>query len=364
MHIYCTGQGSPTVILEAGMGDSSLIWSTIQPEIANSTRVCSYDRAGYGWSEESPFPRIANTQVEELHKLLVNASIQGPYVMVGHSLGGMIVRMYAHNYPNDVNGVTYTWDNNGNLLNDGTNTFTYDYANRLVSLTNGVDNYNYHYNGLGDRIQQTVNGVTTTYVLDLNVGLTQVLSDGTDTYLYGLSRIGEEDTAWDYYLGDALGSVRQLADFSGAVSLAQTFEPYGEVLNTFGNGSSNYNFTGEWTDSYIKLVYLRSRYYAPTTGRFLTKDISQGNYNRPLSLNSWNYTLGNPVNYTDPSGHIPESDWEAATNLYKFLLSTYNVRIERDWRIIFTEPRNSLADAIVIRHILRDRSISILAKTS
>lgn len=105
MHIHCTGQGNPTVILEAGTGDTVLTWAFVQPEIAESTRVCSYDRAGLGWSEESPYPRTANTQVEELHKLLVNANVQGPYVMVGHSLGGLLVRMYAHNYPNEVIGM-------------------------------------------------------------------------------------------------------------------------------------------------------------------------------------------------------------------------------------------------------------------
>lgn len=105
MHIHCTGQGSPTVIMEAGTGDSLLTWSYVQPEIAKSTRVCSYDRAGLGWSEESPYPRTANPQVEELHKLLVNANVQGPYLLVGHSLGGMLVRMYARNYPDEVIGI-------------------------------------------------------------------------------------------------------------------------------------------------------------------------------------------------------------------------------------------------------------------
>jgi len=105
LHIHCVGQGSPTVILEAGMGDYSLIWAHVQPEIAKSTRVCSYDRADLGWSEASPYPRTANTQVEELHRLLVNANIQGPYVLVGHSLGGMLVRMYAHDYPDQVVGM-------------------------------------------------------------------------------------------------------------------------------------------------------------------------------------------------------------------------------------------------------------------
>jgi len=105
MHVYCVGQGSPTIILAAGMGDFSLIWAKVQPEVARFTRVCSYDRGGYGWSEPSPQPRTANTMAAELHTLLVNANIQGPYVLVGHSMGGMLVRVYAHNYPDKVAGL-------------------------------------------------------------------------------------------------------------------------------------------------------------------------------------------------------------------------------------------------------------------
>jgi len=105
MHIYCTGQGSPTVMLEAGSGDSSLIWAKVQPEIAEFTRVCSYDRAGLGWSDSSSYPRTANTMVEELHTLMTNAKIDGPYVFVGHSLGGMLVRMFAHKYPDEISGM-------------------------------------------------------------------------------------------------------------------------------------------------------------------------------------------------------------------------------------------------------------------
>jgi pimeloyl-ACP methyl ester carboxylesterase len=87
------------------MGDYSLTWAYVQPTIAENTRVCSYDRAGYGWSEASPHPRTASHEVKELHKLLVDANIQGPYVLVGHSLGGMLARMYAHNYPDEVAGM-------------------------------------------------------------------------------------------------------------------------------------------------------------------------------------------------------------------------------------------------------------------
>lgn len=105
LHIHCTGQGSPTVILEAGFADYSATWTYVQPEVAKTTRVCSYDRAGYGWSDPSPHPRTASWRVEELHTLLVNADVQGPYVLVGHSLGGMLVRVYAHNYPDEVVGM-------------------------------------------------------------------------------------------------------------------------------------------------------------------------------------------------------------------------------------------------------------------
>ena len=105
MHINCTGEGGPTVILESGWVESSSTWLLIQPKIAKTTRVCSYDRAGYGWSDPSPHPRTANWMADELHTLLVNANVQGPYVLVGHSLGGMLVRVYAHTYPDEVVGM-------------------------------------------------------------------------------------------------------------------------------------------------------------------------------------------------------------------------------------------------------------------
>lgn len=105
MHINCVGQGSPIVILEAGTGDFSLIWAYVQPEVAEDTRVCSYDRAGFGWSEASPHPRTGNVMVKELHTLLVKANVQGPYVLVGHSLGGLLARVYIHNYPDEVAGL-------------------------------------------------------------------------------------------------------------------------------------------------------------------------------------------------------------------------------------------------------------------
>ncbi len=86
LHINCTGSGSPTVVIEAGLGDWSTSWGFVQPEVAKTTQVCTYDRAGMGWSEAGPLPRDAAQFAKELHTLLQSANIPGPYVMVGHSL--------------------------------------------------------------------------------------------------------------------------------------------------------------------------------------------------------------------------------------------------------------------------------------
>ena len=105
MHIYCTGEGSPTVILAAGLDDFSIFWSQVQPEIAKVTRICSYDRAGLGWSEPGSSPRTSGTMMDELHTLLINAKVDPPHVLVGHSFGGALMRLYAHNYPDEVAGM-------------------------------------------------------------------------------------------------------------------------------------------------------------------------------------------------------------------------------------------------------------------
>jgi pimeloyl-ACP methyl ester carboxylesterase len=106
LHINCTGTGSPTVVIDAGWGDWSASWSSwVQPEVAKTTRVCTYDRAGMGWSEAGPLPRNAAQFAKELHTLLQRAGIPGPYVLVGHSLGGLPVQVFAHEYAADVAGV-------------------------------------------------------------------------------------------------------------------------------------------------------------------------------------------------------------------------------------------------------------------
>jgi pimeloyl-ACP methyl ester carboxylesterase len=106
LHIHCTGTGSPTVVIDAGWGDWSAAWSGwVQPQVAKTTRVCTYDRAGMGYSEAGPLPRTAEHFARELHTVLRQAHIAGPYVLVGHSAGGLTVRVFAHEYAADVAGV-------------------------------------------------------------------------------------------------------------------------------------------------------------------------------------------------------------------------------------------------------------------
>jgi pimeloyl-ACP methyl ester carboxylesterase len=105
LHINCTGTGSPTVVIDAGWGDWSEGWSRVQPEAAKTTRVCTYDRAGMGYSEAGSLPRTAEQFAKELHTLLQHAAIPGPYVLVGHSMGGAPVRVFAHTYAAEVAGV-------------------------------------------------------------------------------------------------------------------------------------------------------------------------------------------------------------------------------------------------------------------
>jgi pimeloyl-ACP methyl ester carboxylesterase len=105
LHINCVSQGSPTVLLDGGSGEMSADWVWVQQEVSGTTRVCAYDRAGMGWSEMGPEPRDAKQISNELHTLLEGAGIEGPYVLVGHSFGGLYMQTYAARHPDEVAGM-------------------------------------------------------------------------------------------------------------------------------------------------------------------------------------------------------------------------------------------------------------------
>ena len=105
LHLHCVGQGSPTVVLDAGLGSFSLDWAAVQSQLGTSTRVCAYDRAGLGWSEPGPSPRNPQQFASELQVLLTNAGVEGPYVLVAHSISGKTARLFASQHSNNVAGM-------------------------------------------------------------------------------------------------------------------------------------------------------------------------------------------------------------------------------------------------------------------
>ncbi|HKJ18547.1 MAG TPA: alpha/beta hydrolase [Xanthomonadales bacterium] len=117
LHLYCVGEGSPTVMLEAGLGNMVLSWTEVQSQLALETRICSYDRAGYGHSEPGPFPRSAGQVVNEFDKLISSAGLEPPFVLVGHSNGALYSRLYERMRPENVAGLVLIDPNPENAPN-------------------------------------------------------------------------------------------------------------------------------------------------------------------------------------------------------------------------------------------------------
>ncbi len=115
LHLSCYGEGGPVVVLEYGLQGAYLDWYSVEPEIARFTRVCIYDRAGYGWSDPSPRPRVPSVMAEELHSLLHAAGEKPPYILAAHSYGSFPAVMFAHEFPGEVSGL---------VLVDGLHTFS------------------------------------------------------------------------------------------------------------------------------------------------------------------------------------------------------------------------------------------------
>ena len=220
--------------------------------------------------------------------------------------------------------VSVGWDNNGNMTSFGSRTYTYDHANRLTQVVSGTLTTEFTYNGVGDRVRKTVDGVTTHYVLDPAAGLTQVLQETTNgqttSYLYGHDLLAQYDSGtWAYHVNDGLGSVRQLADPMGQVVQGYSFSPFGVPLGE--SGGDPYGYTGEQWDGEAEVLYLRARMYQPEMGRFISSDPWPGDMSSPQSLNRYSYVENDPINATDPSG------------LFRFANATheYHQRIEDAW---------------------------------
>ncbi|MEO8609542.1 MAG: RHS repeat-associated core domain-containing protein [Chloroflexota bacterium] len=218
---------------------------------------------------------------------------------------------YTYNALNQLTSGSAIYDNNGNLTNDGTTTYTWDRANRLMTSTFFGNVINYAYDGVNNRVQTTENSNVTKYLLDLQPGLAMVLAQQTGSFtqrnVFGPRGIHARkgNVGWNWSLLDGLGSVRREVNGSLTVDSIQDYDPYGVTI-TGGVADSMpviYNFAGEPRDNH-NLLYLRARYFNPTIGVFTALDPFEGAWDDPMSLNGYNYVHGNPVNWTDPSGKI------------------------------------------------------------
>ncbi|MCC6973160.1 MAG: PD40 domain-containing protein, partial [Anaerolineae bacterium] len=288
---------------------ATLVYSPTPTPTAPEMAVMSAPEAVTGYN------RIISYEYDSLYRLTGATYTEGATVneyAYGYDLRGNRTSVtapevgtfsYTYNLANQINYPDFTYDPNGNLTGDGYATYTYDAANRLRGVVTGVDATTYQYDGFGNRIGLTHNGVETAYLLDPSGALSQVLREttgGVNTlYLHGLGIIGQQQgSTWTTLGYDPLGSVRFVLDSSGTLTHALNYDPYGVPLQP--NTATTLGFTGEQTDP-NDLLYLRARYYHPKLGAFTSVDPVLG-VGGSTGWNGYLYANANPANLTDPSG--------------------------------------------------------------
>ena len=235
------------------------------------------------------------------------------------------------------NGVANAFDAKGNQTRSGDATYGYDFDDRLVRAETGVAQFDFGYNGLGQRLFRVANGLETRFVLDPSGPLSRVLMEtdasGTPSayYVHGLgltARIAADGaTRWYHY--DSRGSTVALTNGSGVVTDSYAYDPYGVVLATSGGTANPFRYVGRegLMDDGSGLLYVRARYYDPDTGRFVSKDPKPGEDTESQSLNRYLYGLANPVRFVDVTGwsaregRLSRSTAESSDQAHHWLLS-------------------------------------------
>lgn len=261
-----------------------------------------------------------------------NASIIAAYSLTLDGLGNHkeethdqplfpILSNQADNYSYDadnrllaVDSQAVTHNKNGDLTGIGTNTYAYDFEDRLVSLVNGSTNVAFTYDGLGSRLAHTVNGQSERFVLDRMGGLTQVLVEADTNnvpvayYIYGnglAERISADGTVVTYHF-DIQGSTVALTDSGGNVSDSYAYDSFGVLANSNGDSPQPFRYLGRYgiVDDGTGLLYARARYWSPQLGRFFTKDVAASKDNDGQTLNRFVYALNNPLRFSDITGLV------------------------------------------------------------
>ena len=211
----------------------------------------------------------------------------------------------------------YAYDANGNQITktaeSKTEINTYDGLNQLIGFTDGETTASYKYNADGLRTSKTVDGKTINHIWDGNKQIVVDMDDSdwysAEVYVRGTNLLakfskqsGNVKTDYQYYTQNAHGDVVNLTDADGAVTKSYTYDAFGVEQNIDDADTNAFRYCGEYYDAETGTIYLRARYYSPTTGRFISRDTFVGRKEDPLSLNKYTYCANNPVIFTDPQG--------------------------------------------------------------
>lgn len=230
------------------------------------------------------------------------------------------------------------YDRNGNTLQSNTNSYTYDFDNRLTSfITHNSSLVTFIYDGDGNRVARTVGGVTTNYLVDTNnpTGYAQVVEElqggvVTRQFTYGHDLISQRCTpptancSLVFYGFDGHGSVRLLTDAGGAVTDTYDYDAFGNLISRTGTTANDYLYSGEQFDSSLGFYYLRARYLNPASGRFWTADSFEGTSRDPVSLHKYLYSQANPANRLDPSGNASLAETVESVAISTIVFAGYN----------------------------------------
>ncbi|UCD80392.1 MAG: cadherin-like domain-containing protein [Desulfobacterales bacterium] len=313
---------------------------------ADGTLITSYH---YEYDENSNRKKVIETTptgskttdytYDKLNRLLSATASDGTYEIYTYdSSGNRLIKEtqdgtinYIYDQDNRLlsAGSTYFfYDQSGNLIRkiapDKTIQYTYEFENRLIEYFDGTNTITFEYDGDGNRISKTVNGVQKKYINNIATPITQVLFETTDQnhvinrYTYGFSRLNQINQGLvSFYLYDSPGrSVTALTNNSQDVINSYTYSGFGNISGANELTENSYKFAGEQYDEETGLIYLRARYYDPAIGRFITKDPFPGNTPTPQTSNPYPYAQNNPVNASDPEGKYLESFLDIAFIAY------------------------------------------------
>gem|GEM_PF-1707173 len=274
----------------------------------------------------------------------------------------------ATNYIVDRVNQQYTYDGRGNLTQiTGGTKYKWDGADRLISATVGANTALYTYDDAGHRVKQTQGITTTNYLWDEMSPYGDVVyeSDGTNSTNYTLGN-GEllsqkrSSSTTEYFLMDGHSGVRNLDSNTGSILQSYNYDAFGNLQNFSGTPNTKYLYTGQQFDSLTGLYDLRARYYNPSQGRFLSRDIAGVDFNNPIELHRYGYTANNPINRTDSSGYgFLETAWSCICFVVNKVVTIFGkqLAIELVIILIHTLAVAGIGTILGADNLLRDRML-------